>query len=36
MQKNAVENLKGLLRALGYGDKAEDPDAAMRDLNQRI
>ena len=37
MQQNAVENLKGLLRALGYSDaQAENPQAAMEDLNHRI
>ena len=25
MQRNAVENLKGLLRALGYGDQSDNP-----------
>lgn len=37
MQKNAVDNLKGLLRALGYSDtEAENPQVAMADLNRRI
>ena len=37
MQQNAVENLKGLLRALGYSEaQAENPQAAMADLNRRI
>ncbi len=37
MQQNAVENLKGLLRTLGYSDaQAENPQAAMEDLNRHI
>ena len=37
MQRNAVENLRGLLKALGYSEsEANDPDAAMADLNRRI
>ena len=37
MRDNAIENLKGLLGALGYsGAEVSDPTAAMADLNKRI
>lgn len=37
MRNNAIENLKGLLGALGYsGAEVSDPAAAMADLNKRI
>ena len=37
MRDNAIENLKGLLGALGYSEvEVSDPTAAMADLNKRI